>query len=195
MGILIDAIIIAFVALAVFFGYKKGLVKLGIRLFSFFIAIIITFVLYRPIANLVIDYTQIDESIQNMIMSKKEISNSEDIVENTYEQILTQVARPLACNIVYGGVMIVLFVVTKIILFFISSLTNFITNLPIIHQFDKAGGVLYGIIVSFFIISLILLIISFISNANPDNIVDKEINNTIITKLIYENNILQIFFQ
>lgn len=195
MGILIDAIIIAFVALTVFFGYKKGLVKLGIRLFSFFIAIIITFVLYRPIANLVIDYTQIDESIQNMIMSKKEISNSEDIVENTYEQILTQVARPLACNIVYGGVMIVLFVVTKIILFFISSLTNFITNLPIIHQFDKAGGVLYGIIVSFFIISLILLIISFISNANPDNIVDKEINNTIITKLIYENNILQIFFQ
>lgn len=195
MGILIDIIIIGFIVLTVFFGYKKGLVNLGIRLFSFFIAIIITFVLYRPIANFVIDYTQIDESIQNMIMNKKETSNSEDIIENTYDQVLTHVARPLACNIIYSGVMIILFVITKIILFFITSLTSFITNLPIIHQFDKAGGVLYGIIVSFFIISLILLIISFISNANPNNIAHKEIQNTFITKMMYENNVLQIFFQ
>lgn len=195
MGIIIDVVIISFIALTVFFGYKKGLVNLGIRLCSFFIAIVITFILYRPIANFVIDYTQIDEAIEKVIMNKKEISNSEDIIEKTYDQVLTQVARPLACNIVYGGIMFLLFIITKIILFFITSLTSFITNLPIIHQFDKAGGVLYGIIISFFIISLILLIISFISNVNPNNIVHKEIENSFITKLLYENNILQIFFQ
>ena len=190
MEIVIDCIIVAFIALTVFFGYKKGLVNLAIGLCSFLIAIIITFILYRPIA-----YTEIDESIQNVIMNKNEISNEKEEKEEVYEQILTQVAKPLSYNIVYGGVMILLFVITKISIFFISSLTNFITNLPIIHQFDKAGGILYGLVISFFIINLILLILNFITDANPNNDAYNAIQNTFVTKIMYENNILKLFFK
>ncbi len=195
MEIVIDCIIVAFIALTVFFGYKKGLVNLAIGLCSFLIAIIITFILYRPIANIIIEYTEIDESIQNVIMNKNEISNEKEEKEEVYEQILTQVAKPLSYNIVYGGVMILLFVITKISIFFISSLTNFITNLPIIHQFDKAGGILYGIVISFFIINLILLILNFITDANPNNDAYNAIQNTFVTKIMYENNILKLFFK
>ena len=62
MSWLIDGIVIIFILLCVFIGYKKGLVKVGIRLVSFLVAIIITFILYRPISEMIINYTQIDES-------------------------------------------------------------------------------------------------------------------------------------
>ena len=44
MGIMIDIILIAIVLLSAFLGYKKGLVKLGAKLFAGIIAIIITLI-------------------------------------------------------------------------------------------------------------------------------------------------------
>ena len=65
VGIIIDILIVAFLALSVFLGYKKGFVSLAIKLCAFLIAILITFVLYRPLGNLIINTTSIDESIED----------------------------------------------------------------------------------------------------------------------------------
>ena len=45
MGIIIDIVLIAILLLSTFLGYKKGLVKLGAKLFAGIIAIILTIVL------------------------------------------------------------------------------------------------------------------------------------------------------
>lgn len=201
MGIVIDLIVVVFVLLCVFYGYKKGLVKVGIKMLSFLIAIIITFILYRPISMMVINYTNIDESIQNMVVEKigakdeaSEEKIEQNIIENTKSNIVTEIAKPLSYNIIYAVVMIILFIISKIIVFFISSLTDVLTNLPIIKQFNEAGGILYGVIISFSIIYLILLILSFIISYNTNNQIYKLINETYITKLMYEYNIFNIFF-
>lgn len=70
MGIMIDVGLVAFVLLSIFLGYKKGLVSLAIGACAFIIAFAITFVLYRPIGNLVINTTSIDETVQNIILEK-----------------------------------------------------------------------------------------------------------------------------
>ena len=201
MEIIIDLIVVAFVLLCVFYGYKKGLVKVGIKMLSFLIAIIITFILYRPISMMIINYTTIDETIQNTVIEKidkKDTSDDEElennILENAKSDIVTEIAKPLSYNIIYAVVMILLFIISKIILFFISSLTDILTELPIINQFNKAGGILYGILISFAIIYLILLIVSFIIKYNPDSQVYELINRTYVTKLMYEYNIFNIFF-
>jgi len=51
MWIIFDLIIIAIIGLATFIGYKQGLVKAAIKILSFFIAIIVALVLYKPISN------------------------------------------------------------------------------------------------------------------------------------------------
>ncbi len=68
MGILIDIILIAILIISAFLGYKKGLVKLGAKLFAGIIAIIITIIIYKPVANLIINNTQLDENIKNTII-------------------------------------------------------------------------------------------------------------------------------
>lgn len=203
MGILIDIIVIGFILLCTFWGYKKGLVELGIRALSFLIAIIITFILYRPIAELVIHYTTIDESIQNTIVEKLSNENpdqenksiQENIIEQTKDDAILIMAKTLSYNIIYGGVMILLFIITKIILLFVSALANIIEKLPIINQFNKAGGIAYGLVVGIFITCVVLLVISFIEKANTNSKINKQIEDTYITKIIYENNILDIFFK
>lgn len=201
MGIVIDLIVISFVLLSVFYGYKKGLAKVGLRMLGFLISIIITFVLYRPISMMIIENTTIDEMIQDKIINnigiKQDVQENnleKNIINNTQENMLSELAKPLSYNLIYISVMFLLFIISKIVLLFISSLTDVVTSIPIINQFNKIGGILYGIIVSFFVIDVVLLIISFATRYNFNNQIYNIINSTYITKVLYEYNILNIFF-
>jgi len=69
MSILVDLIIIAIIALCTFVGYKRGLIKASIRILSFFIAIAIALLLYRPVAGVIINHTGLGESIQGRIVT------------------------------------------------------------------------------------------------------------------------------
>lgn len=203
IGLIIDLIVVAFILLCVFYGYKKGLVNVGIRLVSFVIAIVISLILYRPITNLVIKYTPIDETIENTIVKNidkdAESQNTSDnspeknILENTKNNLLKQTASSLSYNIIYAGVMILLFLLTRIILVFITALADWIAKLPIIKQFNKAGGILYGIVIGFAIVLVILLVLNFIASSKADSNIKATIDQTIITKILYENNLLSLF--
>ena len=64
-----DLIIIAVFILCIFLGYKKGLIKVGVRIISFFAALVIALVLYTPISNYIIENTEIVTSIKNTIQN------------------------------------------------------------------------------------------------------------------------------
>ena len=68
MGIILDIIIIAIIALNVFICYRKGLVKLAVGLIAVLGAVILSMILYRPISNAIIKNTEIDEKIENAII-------------------------------------------------------------------------------------------------------------------------------
>ncbi len=170
MGILVDGIIIGIVGLSTFLAYRKGLVKLAIGLCAFVISLVITFVLYQPISNLVINVTAIDETIQDTIyekangilQGKEENQNSitNQMVEDAKNAMLPETARALAISIVKGGVMIVLFLASRIALIFVTALADAISKLPIVNQLNKTTGMIYGIIRGILIVYVALLIVA-----------------------------------
>ena len=203
MGIIIDIILVLLIALSIFLGYKKGLASLAIKLCAFIIAILITFILYRPIANLIINTTSIDESIEDTIYNKvtemiqKDETNelTSNLIESAKQGMLEQSARELAINVVYGGTIIILFIIVRIALIFVSALANIVAKLPIIKQANEIGGAIYGLLRAIVIIYAILLIINFIGELNPKNIAAQTINQSTLTKTMYDNNIFNILFK
>lgn len=144
MGILIDIILIAIVVLSAFLGYKKGLVKLGAKLFAGIIAIIITIVIYKPVSGIIINNTSIDEKIEAAIVQNTtnfiENNTSSNIVTNNIENnILPDQAKEIARSVVYAITAVVLFIVVKIVLSIIISLMDSVANLPILKQFNEVG--------------------------------------------------------
>ena len=73
----------------------------------------------------------------------------------------------------------------------ISSLynTSLIAKLPVIKQFDKLGGVIYGILEGIIIIYLTLAIISFIAPIIGENIITA-IDESMVGSMLYNNNLL-----
>lgn len=203
MGIIVDFIIIAIILLSTFLAYRKGLVKLAIGLFSFIIAIVATVILYQPISNLVINATNIDEAIENTIyekandiMKENETENelTNQVMETTANEMLPETARNLAIDIVRGGVIIILVVAIKIALRFITALADGIAKLPIIHQINKTGGLVYGLLRGILIIYVALLILTISEQIDPNNTVNQSLDQSYLGKTMYQNNILKVLF-
>ena len=211
MGVVVDLIIIAILVLSILYGYKKGLIKVATRLLATIIAIIVTAILYMPISNLIINATSIDETLENIIYEKVsdaiKTENGEDsnenyvqslqgkLVEDAKNNVLPQTARKLAINIINIGVIIILFVGLKVGIGLIKKLADSISKLPVIKQFNKVGGVLYGILIGFIIIFSALAIIKIVAEINPQNPVSRDVEKSTIGNILYNNNVIDIFLK
>ena len=202
MGIVIDIILVLIVAFSAFLGYKKGLVELGAKLFAGIIAIVITLIIYKPVGNIVIKNTSIDEKIENTILEKTTnvIDENSKISDNKYiqdasdnavsqvkEEVLPEQARNIAVNIVYVATALILFIVSKIVLSIVISLANAVASLPILKQFNEIGGLLYGLVRGAIISLVLILVIGTIAKLNPNGSLSKNVESTYLLKEVYDN--------
>lgn len=202
MGIVIDIVLIIIIILSAFFGYKKGLVKLGAKLLAGIIAIILTLVIYKPVTNIIIKQTNIDEKIENIIIEKTtnaidektQISDNKYVQETTnnitnqiQEDVVPKQARNISEKIVYISTILILFIAIKLILTIIISLADTIAKLPILKQFNEIGGLAYGIIRGIIIACICVILLGIFIKIKPNQKIEDNIKETYITKFIYKN--------
>ena len=215
MSIVLDLVIIGIILLTTFLGYKKGLIGVAFKIVSFFIAIVITLILFIPVSNFIVDNTDWDEKLENTIVTTLSNSNIEetkelnkddtnlpnvvvnyinsaikDTVATTQNTLVETVSRDLAINIIKLGTIIVLFVIARIALIFAKAIMEGIAELPIIKQFNEAGGILYGILKGILIVYLLLSIVSLIAPMLNNQTILEIIDKTILCKFMYNHNIL-----
>lgn len=152
MGMVIDLIVIGIIALFTFLGYKQGLVKAAIKILSFLIAIVVAFILYKPISNLIINNTSIDDNIKNTIIQKIGIGENNEVELNDSfaskmigeaNSTVAEVANTFSVKLIEIAVLLILFIVIKIVLKFISALSDLIAKLPVLKQINKLRTELY----------------------------------------------------
>ena len=132
MNILVDIIIVAIIGLCIWGGYRKGLIGVAFKILSFLVAIVIAFVLYKPVGTLIVNNTTWDESIAESIKesSKEQITeaetdegqeenstseaimeyineNIEDAANKTKEALAEEFAQSISVTIIHAATFIV----------------------------------------------------------------------------------------
>ena len=211
-----DLIIIGIILLFIGIGLKKGLAGSLIKLLSFAIALIVAVALYKPVSNAIMKNTQIDENIEQAIIATfgSEENSSEagqtempnNIVENINKeiknatnearnQIVENTSKNISNTIINIGSGLGIYIIARFILFIIGIFVNQVTNLPILKQVDKIGGIAYGAIEGIAIVYVILAIISLFAVVQPENVIVEGILKSSIGSMLYNNNlILNILF-
>lgn len=208
MGIILDIIIVAIIALNVYLCYKKGLVNLAVGLIAVFAAIVLSVLFYKPVTNIIIENTQFDETIEKSIIEnfsadvpegaevgytgilsylETEVGNA---VNKTQNEVVYESAGAISIKVINLISFIVIFTVVRVALFALTFIADVITSLPILKQLDDVGGILYGIIKALLIIYVVLAVIFFIANLTTNTTISDAISSSYITKFFYENNIL-----
>lgn len=203
MNYLIDIIIIALIALTTFIGYKKGLIKVAFNLISFILAILIAIVLYKPVSSFIINYTPIDDKIEETITNQ--IANSDNIkeeshnfIENYYSDIknasTSVIAKNISQMVINIACIVIVFIVSRIVLLFFKFSGDLIAKLPLIKQCNSVGGFLYGIVKGFIVVYILLALIAIASPLVEMEQLMKMINSSIIGNIMYNNNIILVLF-
>ncbi len=198
---IVDFIIVLIIAISTFLAYKKGLVVVAIQLVAAVIAVLITLVLYKPVTNLIVNLTSIDETIQNQILERandaieNQNENKDKVIESIQKNMLPETARTISINVIQGAVIIILYAIMRIALRFITAIANWISKLPILNQFNKLGGAIYGIVRGIIIVYVVLIAISLIGEVNPENNIYKSIENSSIGKNMSDKNVLNVLFE
>ena len=201
MSIIFDIAIIAIIALSTFIGYKQGLVKSAIKILSFFIAIAIALVLYRPMSSIIINNTPIDDNIKNAIVERitpegVDINQEVEVQNNFSLQIIGNatntiegIAEAFAVKLIETGTLLLIYIIVKIALKFVTVLADIIAKLPLLKQINEVGGTIYGIIKGVILVYTILAIVYLITPLLSNN-VKENIDKSFITKTLYNNNII-----
>lgn len=206
MSIIVDLVILAIFIICIIIGYVRGLTGSLIKILSFVLSIVIAFILFVPVSNLIINNTQIDDnleqSIREMIIGNNEEEQKmpeaitdyiqqqvESASDSAKEAIADSTAREVSLTIVKAGTWIVLFIVARILLIFLRFITALIAKLPVIKQFDKLGGIIYGVIEGLIIIYVLLAIISFVSPMT-NGALTNAIEQSYVGSMMYNNNLL-----
>ena len=201
MWIAFDIAVIAIIALSTFIGYKQGLVKSAIKILSFFIAIAVALVLYKPVSSIIIKATPIDDNIKNIMVDKitpdginenQEVEVQDNIglkiigeATNTIEGI----ADAFAVKLIETVTILLIYIIVKIALKFVTALTDLIAKLPLLKQVNKAGGIIYGLIKGVILVYTILAVV-YLASPLLNKTVSEDIDESIITKALYNNNII-----
>ena len=203
MNYLIDIILLAIIALFTFIGYKKGLIKVAFGLVSFFLSILIAVVLYKPVSNFIINYTTIDDKIEQAIEERLVSSDTakeetDNIILNYYSDVKyassDMIAQTISQSLINISCILIVFIISKIILLFFRFSGDLIAKLPLIKQFNSAGGFIYGLLKGFVVVYIILAIIAILSPIIDISNLLSMINSSIITNIMYNNNIIFVLF-
>lgn len=207
MSIIVDIVILAIIVLCIIIGYVRGLTGSLIKIVSFVLSLIIAFVLFVPVSNVIINNTEIDEnleaSIRNMIIQEEQNEDEnmpeaitdyigqkiDQAADDAKESIVDSTARDVSLTIVKAGTWIALFIIARILLIFLRFITSLIAKLPVIKQFDKLGGIIYGLLEGLIIVYVLLALISFVSpmlNGTLANAIDE----SFVGSMMYNNNLL-----
>ena len=153
---------------------------------------------------MIINNTEIDEKIEDTIVQKilpeglsrtDEFELEDDIYHillKENKQSIQSIAETFSTKIIETIVLLLLFIIAKIILRFVTFLADLVAKLPLLNSFNHLGGIIFGCIQGCLIVLVVFALISLFTPMIDENLINN-INDSNIGSKIYEHNILLDF--
>ncbi len=184
---LADIIIIAFMVLSAYFGYKKGFVRTVSKLISFVISIILAKILH-PIISGYIRNSFIGEFINSKIADKADsiiTESAPSFIQNAGHSTVNEITD----TIVTVLTIIFIIIVTFIAVYFLIKALDLVSRLPVISWLNHLAGFVAGF---FWGILLVYTLLAVVVVINPD--VSWMENSSIAIIMFKDNYLINIIY-
>lgn len=213
-----DIIVVIIVMVAIFLGYKKGFIKTLFSVLSFFIAVAITFTFYKPVMKIIKEKTGFENWLygylyeMNVDEKKHEEVSGEQLALSTSgenyinslpesvidmigldefkENAKAKVIEKIVEFVVKLLAIIIVYVISKLVLFILVLILDSIAKLPVLKQFNELLGLALGGILGFIQVYVVCAIITLIASLPALANVSAVIRNSLFAHIFYDNNLL-----
>ena len=199
---IVDIILIVLIGFSAYTGYKKGLVGILLSIVALILGIFLGLVLKEPVADYLYKNTNIGTNIEESISSainEKIMHETESVklfesfipnqeIQNSYA--VSELPKVIAIFVIKIVSFVLIFILVYVICSILQIILNMFFKLPVISSINKFGGAGINVLQMLVKIWLVLAIIYFIIPIQKTSKLSDFINNSLITKSLYENNYL-----
>lgn len=219
VGIIIDIVFVILLAVAAYFGYRNGAVKVILDLAIIILIIPIVYFTYKPVTNFVIKNTSIHSKIEQSVkeqLDKHNVNEKEKIEDEKqlpfiidkvngliqkaksdhYGNVSEKVSKEIATFAVQAIVVIAWSLILYIILTIVKIIiVKFIDIIPVINVINYIAGSVLQVVKVIGIVFLILFLLQFILPAIKSTGLVDNIEKTKLIRYMYHNNIVNKFIK
>ena len=162
---MLDLLILIIMASGIIVGLKRGFIVQMMHLFGFFIALIVAYVNYKPLAQffvLWVPYPGFAENATSVLGL-----DSIDVDSSFYQALAFAI----------------IFFATKLVLQIIASIFDFLAYLPVLKSLNRLLGAIFGFVEFYIIMFIGLYILALV----PIESIQSILNRSIFTSLILEH--------
>ncbi len=200
-----DIVLIIILLLGILIGYKRGLINVVFSIIGIFLAIALALMSYKIVVKNIVPKTGLDKTVYSFIDNKfkqkgEEVLDSSinlpesmqsyfdsTIIVNQSSSSIVEKTSNFVVNVI---TLLVLIIIYYIVILIIRILLNKIAKLPVLNGINKIGGAILGLVQTIIIILIAFTLISFYATVGKAEKLNDMINNSVIAKVIYDNNIL-----
>ena len=178
MSFLLDIIIIAIIAVTIYFAAKNGFVKTVISAVSFILAVAVTAMFASPFADYLRETTvaetvetAVTETVEeillensmelsdllngaseefNTLLNIADIDRNELLKAESIENVAKLIADPITDIVAMVAAVIIIFILAQIVLAIAAFFLNKLANLPILRTANKGLGIGLGAVLALF---------------------------------------------
>lgn len=194
---ILDIVLIVLLICMIIYGYIKGFIKIVAKLVSVIIAIVLAYLLAGIVGewisntNLGINIqTEIENRVTNKLINSEKDTTITIIEQNMEIQNQEVLVQKIIRYVFVGIGFVSVFVVARILLWMVQKILENVFELPVLRTFNKLGGVISASAIYVIEVYVVLAIIKSVSTLEFMNDVVATINSTVITKVLYDYNIV-----
>ena len=117
--------------------------------------------------------------------------NLNDTVSQTKENVIRDTAKSITKMAIQAVIILAIYIIANIVLMvFRSTLGGLIDNLPLINNINGLAGTVLNIIKYAIILFVVLYLLNIYQSATMNKEISRFISNTVVTKELYNNNII-----
>ncbi len=211
----VDLLVVAVIGISVFIGYKKGFLRTVAGFLSIVFSLILAMAFQGPVSDALentVIYDTVYQTAATVIeapfsttnkitdygtnelnLPKKITKNMQKNIDAAADNAEKEIAKTVAESAMKIIALLLIFAVSRILIFVIMTLINFVTKLPLIGWSDGLMGALFGVFRGMLIVYIIFAVITLIASFSPDNFWAVAINHSKFAKLMYNDNVLLDF--
>ena len=180
----IDVVLVAFIALFAAFGSKRGLFKSLAGVLSFAISVILVYAFSKEIFAFLRE-TPVYGAVYDFVLKRiAEKSGAPLLFSGSMGKGIAESFTDLLLKIL---LVVIIFAVVKLVI----RLIDKVFHLPVLKSFNRLGGLVFGLVQGFLAVYIILAI----WGGTTLFVLPKALETTALAKSMFENNLLMIMFK
>ena len=198
---ILDIILIAIIIICAYLGHKRGFVRALCNIFSWIISIIVAFMTYKPIAEYITQspvgvFIQ-GEMSKSVLASETDFSSFPEIFRKPLEaginEAATTMSETLSSVIICIISVILTVILVKLLIKVILKVLNVFAKLPVIKQFNRLLGFVFGVVSGCFWVCIIVLALTYISLIPGTEVLHEMMDSSAVVTLVMDNSFLTGF--